>query len=279
MGPKHRIPLIILATVVALLTLSAVAWARSTSQTASAGGVTATFSYSGSAVTASNPQLRIIRDGQTTYDQPVSSSQCGNQCGPGVFGAHQSSVRVIRLQPGGEPDVILELFGGGANCCFLDQVFSYSVATHTYVKTEQDFASAGVELRRLGSARRWRFRSANDAFKYEFTDGADSGDPIQIWSFAGGAFHDVTRSYPKLIAADAARWLKLFTHHISNGVGVIAAWAADEELLGHDKLVQSTLASEARRGDLRDGGYIGGAKGRRFITRLNRFLRQLGYRR
>jgi hypothetical protein len=279
MGPKHRIPLVILATVVALLAPSTSAWAQSTSQTASTGGVTATFSYSGSGITVSNPQLRIVRNGQTSYDQPVSSSQCGNQCGPVAFGAHQSSVRVIRLQPGGEPDVILELFSGGANCCFLAQVFSYSAATGTYVKTEQDFASAGVQLRRLGSARRWRFLSANDAFKYEFTDGADSGDPIQIWGFAGGAFHDVTRSYPKLIAADAARWLKLFTHHISNGVGLIAAWAADEELLGHDKLVQATLATEARRGDLRDGGYIGGANGRRFITRLNRVLRQLGYRR
>jgi hypothetical protein len=89
----------------------------------------------------------------------------------------------------------------------------------------------------------------------------------------------VTRGYPNLIAVGAARWLKLFTHHISNGVGVIAAWAADEELLGHDKLVQSTPATEARRGDLRDGGYIGGATGRSFITRLNRLLRQLGSRR
>jgi hypothetical protein len=278
-GTKHRTLLFILATVVALLTLSSVAWAQSTSQTASAGGVTATFSYSGSGITVSNPQLRIVRDGQTSYDQPVSSSQCGNQCGPGAFEAHQSSVRVIRLQAGGQPDVILELFSGGANCCFLDQVFSYSAATQTYVKTEQDFASAGVQLRRLGVARRWRFLSGDDSFKYEFTDGADSADPIQIWSFSGSVFHDVTRSYPTLIATDAARWLKLFTHHISNGVGLIAAWAADEELLGHDKLVQSTLATEARHGDLRDGGYGGGATGRRFITKLNRLLRQLGYRR
>jgi hypothetical protein len=269
--------LVFLVTVVALLTLSASAWAE-TSQTASAGGVTATFSYSGSGITVSNPNLRIIRGGQPSYDQPVYSPQCGNQCGPGAFGAHQSSVRVIRLAAGGQPDVILELFSGGANCCFTDQVFSYSGATHSYVKTEQDFASAGAQLRRLGSARRWRFLSGDDAFKYEFTDGADSADPIQIWSFSGLAFHNVTRSYPKLIAADAARWLKLFTHHISNGVGLIAAWAADEELLGHDKLVQSTLAAETRHGDLRDGDN-GGATGRRFITKLNRLLRQLGYRR
>jgi hypothetical protein len=277
MGRRQRTLSVIVVAVVALLTVSAVAGAQTSSQSASAGGVTATFTYSGSGLTVTNPRLRIIRGGQTAYDQPVQSSVCDTQCGPGAFGAHQSSVRVIRLEPGGQPNVILELFSGGANCCFSDQVFSYSPITGTYLKTERNFVSAGATLRRLGTARRWRFVSADDGFKFAFTDGADSGEPIQIWSFAGRRFHDVTRHYPKLIAADAARWLKLFNHHVSNGVGLIAAWAADEELLGHDKLVQSTLAAEARHGRLRDGG-TGGATGKRFITQLNRLLRHLGYR-
>ncbi len=83
--------------------------------------------------------------------------------------------------------------------------------------------------------------SADAGFKYAFTDGADSGEPIQIWRFVPQRFVDVTRAYPGLIRTDAARWLRLFRHDLANGVGLIAAWAGDEELLGHDSLVQATL--------------------------------------
>jgi hypothetical protein len=273
-GTTQRTLSVILASVGVLLLLSTSAWARTSSQSATTGGVTATFTYDASGLQVTNPHLRIVRGGQTAYDQPVSANACGSLCGPGAFGAHQSSVRVIRLEPGGQPDVILELFSGGANCCFVDQVFSPSPLTGAYVKTEHEFVSAGATLRRLGSAHRWRFVSADDSFKYAFTDGADSADPIQIWSFSAGAFHDVTRGYPNLIAADAARWLKLFHRHTSTGLGLIGAWAADQELLGHDKRAQSTLVTEAHRGHLRDG-----AHGKRFIRRLNRLLHQLGYRR
>jgi hypothetical protein len=268
---------VILTVLAAGLFLAAVAWAQSSSQTASAGGVSATFTYSGSGITVTNPRLRIVRAGQTAYEEPVHAALCGSICGPGALGAHAHSVRVIRLEPSGAPDVILELFSGGANCCFIDQVFTYSPFTHGYLKTERNFGSFGVTVKRIGKAKHWRFVSADENFKYEFTDGAASGEPIQIWSFSGRRFHDVTRHYPNLIATDAKRWLHFFKQNLSNGVGLIAAWAADEELLGQDKLVQSTLATEARQGDLRDGNG-GGATGQRFITKLNRFLHQLGYR-
>lgn len=278
MGTRQRILLALAVAAVALLTLSAGAAAKTTSQSDSAGGVTATFSYSGSPPMVSGAHLRITRAGQIAYDQAVDSPRfCHLLCWPGAFGAHSRSVRVIRLVPGGQPNVVLELYSGGAHCCSIDQVFSYSPITSTYVKTEHYFGNPPGVLRRLGTARRWRFVSSDDSFYYTFTDFADSGAPIQIWSFSGRAFVNVTRHYPNLIAADAARWLRFFNHDLANGVGLIAAWAADEELLGHDKRVQSLLATEARRHDLRAGG-TGLATGKRFITKLNRFLHRLGYR-
>jgi hypothetical protein len=265
-----------LAVVALLLCAGSAVAASTTTQSASGSGVTASFSYTGSGINVHGAHLTIARNGQTVYDQPVRSPACGSRCGPGAFGRHVKSVRVLRLDPG-RFDVILELYTGGANCCLVDQVFTYAPAAGTYVKTERNFASYGAAIRRLGSARRWRFLSGDDSFKYEFTDGADSGEPIQIFSFSATRFHNVTRSYPTLIASDARRWWKYFTSHLSNGVGLIAAWAADQELLGHDKHVQSTLATEARRGNLRDGG-LGGPTGRRFIAALDRFLHKLGYR-
>jgi hypothetical protein len=242
-------------------------------QTASAGGVSATFSYRGVIPTVSAAHLTIANGGQTLYDAPVTAHLCGTHCGPAQFGRSASSLGVVPLLPG-SPEVVLELYSGGANCCFIDQIFAYDPGTMTYAKTEHDFLWSGATLKRLGG--QWRFLSADPGFKYAFTDGADSGEPIQIWQFAAQGFVDVTRAYPKLIRADAARWLRLFRRHIANGVGLIAAWAADEELLGHDALVQSTLTTERRRGDLRGGpAGVGGAK---FVRTLNRVLRRLGYK-
>lgn len=62
---------------------------------------------------------------------------------------------------------------------------------------------------------------------------ATAGAPIQVWSFGAKKFHNVTRSYPRQIAADAAQWWATFQQHLNDGEGVIAAWAADEDLLGH----------------------------------------------
>jgi hypothetical protein len=261
------------AGLIALMSLSmaAVAWAKLTTQTASSGATSATFTFTGAAPTVKNPRLRIVHAGQQLYDAPVFSSLCGHGCGPGAFSG--SSVRVADIESNGQPDVILSLFSGGANCCFIEQVFSLDSGTMTYVKTEQDFASAGAKLERI--AGRWRFRSSDPSFECAFTDCADSGSPLQIWKFSAHKFVDATRGYKSRIRADAASWLRAFKHHLRNGVGLIAPWAADQELLGHNALVQSTLSAYAAKHELRAA--IGDSTGPRFIRQLNRLLRKLGY--
>jgi hypothetical protein len=247
--------------------------ATMTSQGVAADGLQAVFSYSGSAPNVHGAHLTITKGGRQLYSRPVTAKLCGKLCGP----ANSKSIGIAALQPGKPANVILELYSGGANCCFIDQVFSYVPGTKTFVKTEHNFADAGALIKPIGPHHRLEFRSADGGFKYAFTDGADSGEPIQIWQFVNRAFQDVTRSYPRLIGSDAARWFKLFRDHVANGVGLIAAWAADEELLGHDALVQSTLTTQASQGNLRDGNG-GGATGKAFIAELNRLLRTLGYK-
>ncbi|MDQ2897433.1 MAG: hypothetical protein M3Y09_17630 [Actinomycetota bacterium] len=272
---SRRLIIILVVTLAAVAGAAGALAAALHIQTASAGGVTAAFSFRGAIPAITGPHLKIIKGGQTAYDAPVTSRACGTMCGPLQVGGHATSVGIVPLLPG-SPEVVLELYSGGANCCVVDQIFRYDPSTMTYVKTEHNFASAGALLKRLHG--RWRFLSADDGFKYAFTDGADSGEPIQIWSYGAARFTDVTRSYPGLIRTDAARWLRLFNHHVDNGVGLIAAWAGDEELLGRDGLVQSTLKTELARGRLRGGAgnfFAGGAK---FIRELNRVLRQLGYK-
>lgn len=271
---SRRLLIIVLVTAVALAGAAGALAAALHTQAASASGITATFSYRGAEPTISGAHLTIARAGQTVYDAAVRSPVCGALCAPAEFGPHASSVGIVPLAPGG-PQVLLELYSQGANCCFVDQVFAYDAPTNTYVRTEHDFADAGATLRRLSG--RWRFVSTDPNFKYAFTDGADSGEPLQIWRYAAGAFADVTRAYPALIRRNAAFWLRTFQAHPSDGVGLLSPWAADEELLGHDKLVQSTLARQVAAGHLHaPSGWPSGA---RFVRALNRLLVKLHYRR
>jgi hypothetical protein len=254
--------------------------ALASTQSGHSGDVSATFSFTGTAPFVKHQRLKIVRAGKVIYDQAVSSPLCADQCGPGVFGRHASSVSVRDIESDGSPDVILSLFSGGANCCFLDQVFSFDPGTMTYVETERDFAYEGAAIKDLAHNGHSEFVSSDPAFVGEFTDNAGSGAPIEILTFSARRFHDVTRQYPKQIAADAAGWLKLFHHPQTKDdtVGLIAAWAADEELLHNNKLVQLTLASEASKGDLLSppsGGVW--PSGKRFIKALNRFLVKNGY--
>ena len=260
------------AALLAVLVWAATASAKVTTQTSSGGGVSATLTYTGSPPTVKNMHLKIVRDGQAVYDQPVRSRFCRKLCAPAFSGG---AVKVLDIESDTQPDVVLQLFTGGANCCFVDQVFSFGPALLTYIKSERNFSTNGARIRKIGG--RWRFQSSDPAFDCTFTDCADSGAPIQIWKFGGRRrFTNVTKQYPGLISKDATRWMRLFKHHISNGVGLIAAWAADEELIGHRELVRSTLAAQAAKGALR-AGTSGEPEGKKFIAALNRLLRKHGY--
>lgn len=165
-------------TVVAVAGLAGAAPALATTQSAQSGNVKATFTFHGTAPNYSRQRLRIERAGKVVYDKPVVARRCGHLCGPG--GVHSSSVHVLDLEHNARPDVVLDLFSGGAHCCFIEQVFSYAAAANTYRRTERDFGDPGAQIKDLGHDGRFEFLSADDRFANRFTDFADSGLPIQI---------------------------------------------------------------------------------------------------
>jgi hypothetical protein len=243
-------------------------------KTAHSGTVTATVTYQGTYPSYRNERLTIAQAGTVFYSAPVVATLCHRSCEP-------SAVHVVNLEGGGPPDVVLDLFSEGAHCCSIEQVFSFDPGTMTYSRSQYDFGDPGVNLVDLGHNGRFEFLSANDAFAYTFTDFAASGLPIQIFQFSGGHFVDVTRDYPTLIAKDAGRWLKAFKsmarQHYSDSVGVIAAWAADEDLLGRSQQVASYLAQQAKAGHLNSALGPPEATGKKFVAALQRFLRRHGY--
>ena len=272
---------LIAGLVAALTLLVAPATALATTQTAQLGDVSATFTFTGSYPNYTGLHLSIAQGTTVFYDQPVVSSVCGKYCAPGSPSAKESSVRVLDLEHSGQPDVILDLYSGGAHCCSIEQVFSFDPGTMTYAMTQHDFGDPGEQVVDLGHNGRYEFLTADDRFAYEFTDYAASGLPIQILTFSGRHFVNVTRDYPKLIARDAARWLKAFNsmakQHYLDSVGVVAAWVADEELLGHVRLVNRFLSRQVALGHLNSALSPQEPGGAKFVAKLRRFLRTHGY--
>src|SRR5437588_3504544 len=224
--------------------------ALAATQTAQGGNVTATFTFKGAYPKFKGQRLSIAQSGNVLYDQAVASKFCGTLfCGPLSTTSKEPSVHVIDLEHTGQPDVVLDLFSGGAHCCVIEQIFSFDAGSMTYIKTERNFGDPGERIEDLRHDGRFEFLTADDSFAYAFTDYAASGLPIQILTFSNRHFTNVTRSYPKLVARDAARWLRAY-HRTSkqDSVGLIAAWAADEFLLGHRRLVSRYLEQEAKAG-------------------------------
>jgi hypothetical protein len=188
---------------------------------------------------------------------------------------------VLDLEHDGQPDVLLDLYSGGAHCCWIEQIFSFDPGTMTYAMTQHDFGDPGEDVVDLRHNGRYEFLTADDSFAYEFTDFAASGLPIQILTFSDRHFSNVTRQYPKLVTRDAARWMKAFNsmakQHYSDSVGVVAAWAADEELLGHVKLVNSFLATQLKAGHLNSALRPQEPGGAKFVAKLHKFLRTHRY--
>ncbi|MFZ1993144.1 MAG: hypothetical protein WAU75_03475 [Solirubrobacteraceae bacterium] len=272
-------------TVVSVVVLAALALlappALATTQTASRGAVTATFTFSGHFPSYSRLHLRIAQSGSVLYDQPVTSKWCASICGPQATGGKASSVHVIDLNDIGQPNVVLDLYTGGAHCCSVEQVFTFDPGTTTYAMTQRNFGDPGARIEDLGHDGHFQFVTADDAFAYAFTDFAASGLPLQILTFSGSRFEDVTGSYPALVRQDAASWLKAFKAmargHYADSVGVIAAWAADEYRLGKRAAANRFLHRQAQAGHLRSALGRSEPQGQRFVSALTRFLARQGY--
>ena len=214
---------------------------------ASAGGVTATLSYSGGpGITTKNERLTIIQNGQPKYSEPVPAKGCFKVCGP----ADKHPVHVTDLYGDGGEEVVLDLFSGGADCCSIEQVYVHSSALESWVLDQRNFGEAGAVLKDIGPEGRPEFVSANGDFYCQFTFCAASGLPLQIFEFDAERFIDVTRQHPRLIAADAARWIRLYYAHTRQGQGLIAAWAADEDNLGLEATVNTVLQLQTADGHL-----------------------------
>jgi hypothetical protein len=193
----------------------------------------------------------------------------------------RKSVLVSDLDKNGEPEVIVDLFTGGAHCCSYSLIYGYSSGTGGYAQLKHQWGNVGYTLRDLGKDGVFEFDSGDDRFAYAFTSYAESRFPPRIWRYRAGKLVDVTRRFPRVVRADARRLIRALPGYRRQRLdvrGFLAAYQADNYLLGRRQAARGwrQLRAMARRGQIRPVSGAG-PSGRRYLKSLLRFLRRLGY--
>jgi hypothetical protein len=276
--------LLALAAVVAGV-FPATAGARDVTQTAQAGDVRATLTYRVAKDVYSQVRLRIVRAGHGLVDDRLREVTCGKGCAtwaPG-YGAHAGPVRVHDLDADGEPEVLLDLYSGGAHCCVLTAFYRYDAKSAIYRRSVWNFHDAGYKVIDLDANGRPELSSSDDRIDYVFAPYAFSVAPRQIWEWQAGDLLDVTRDYPDAVQADAREALALYNRARKKRDrvairGALAGWTADQCLLGRAAQAWSRLEKAYKAGELGKGPRnMGYPAGRQYIDSLRAFLRKTGY--
>ena len=182
---------------------AATAQARRVVETADSGSTRAELSYDETkdrygSLQFDNVRVLVTRAGSVLVDDAVPR-RCGVYCGPANRYREADSIHLRDLNRDSEPDVIVDLYTGGAHCCFLALVYGFNSKTGSYERGTK-LLNEPYRVRDLDHDGLLEFRGVDGRFDYRFDCYACSRDPIQIWRF-----RQVPRHHPSLLDADQAR--------------------------------------------------------------------------
>ncbi|HKP18703.1 MAG TPA: hypothetical protein VJT84_09495 [Gaiellaceae bacterium] len=245
---------------------------------ARAGSVYATVSYveRKPGVEYTSLRVKIDREGRTVLDAPIATAGC-RPCG-----AFKPVALRVRDLDGGEPEVLFDMYTGGAHCCSALVVFRFDTASGRYRPTFLDFGNYGYRLVDLNHDGVPEFSHFDERFVYTFTAYVFSAAPIQISTFRAGRLAHLTRFFPAQVREDAASlWRTYLKQRDEPDVDMrayVAAYVADQFLLGRSAEAQRALDLALRRGDLGTGKQLLGLPaGKAFVATLLADLRKWGY--
>jgi hypothetical protein len=252
-----------------LMLLVFAAPASADSVTARSGAVTATFTFDRvDRLRIENPRLQIARAGAVAYDAPLQLDGCEpDYC---MLGGDKP-VRARDLDGDRDPEVLVDIYTGGAHCCYVTGIFSWDGSA--YRQRDRNWADPGYRLRNPDGRGTPELVTADPRFGYAFSAYGFSGMPVKILRFRKGKLVNVTRKFRRVVRKDARRWKRAFRARDNyEPQGALAAWAADKYLLGRRKQARRFVRHAVRHGRLR-----GKPRARSFPRRLHRTLKRWGY--
>jgi len=215
-------------------------------------------------------RLHITRNGKTWQSGPLGTT---------YFRA--PLVRVRDVDRDGELEVLVDTFTGGAHCCLESRFFRYVRASRSYAGTFHSWGNGAYRAKNIDRRDGVELVSSDDRFAYAFTAFAASAFPIQIWQFEDGRFGDVTRSFPGQVELDSKGLWRLYEdvrRERTDVRGVLAAWLADECLLGRAEEGWARLEEIRQQGVLGPRRELAGwPQGRAYLRELRLFLRKFDY--
>jgi len=242
---------------------------------ASKGKIAATLTYTERNFQFDKLRVKVVRAGRVVLDSPIQQVAC-----PDCAADRPTKVSVRDLD-GGDPEVLFDLYSGGAHCCMFTLILRWDPAAAKYRAKLAYWGNYGSRLADLNGDGRPEFSAFDERFVYAYTAYVFSAAPIQIWSYRQGTLVDVTRKYPALIRKSAATNLGYYNKgRRERDVDVrsyVAAYVADQYLLGDPAEGQRLLALALKRGDLGDKSLLGLPAGKAFVAVLMRDLRKWGY--
>jgi hypothetical protein len=239
--------------------------------TAASGATSATLSWtSGEYGGVATPQLTITRAG-TPYTVSITDL-CEVGCHLVADDAHTapgtSNLKVADLDGDAEPEVLVDAFSGGAHCCVSTRVLTFDGSA--YRALDLFWGDLSYTLRDADGDGRPELVGMDPRFSGAFTAFAASAFPVSVLQIEHGAQVDVTRRFPALIAKQAVS-LRRDLRRLAvddDGRGILAAYVADEYLLGRGKVGLREIDRQRRAGAVR----------RPFRALLLRRLHTWGYR-
>ena len=220
-------------------------------------------------------KLRIYEADALVAERGIA---CGRRCAPA--GLERSRSVSVRNLGGGGPEVLVDLYSGGAYCCWLTHV--YSAGNTSYSRASKNWGPKRPRLTQLGGGRS-EFLSHDDSFLRPYGCAQCWRYLPHVWRFDDGRFREVTRQFPAQVRPGSKKLRRRY-FRASEGDGDVkpwlAAYVATRYLLGKPRAGWRLVRRALRRGELdnRRGRYDFCPCGDRYPKRLRRFLRETGYR-
>jgi hypothetical protein len=272
--------------------------ARADVETLTAGPVTAQLSYdrrpdppdplSGTWDHFTSLRVTIARNGRVAYAASLYDRNCvdqgdsGGSCHPAnrlADSDRKQSISLRDLDADGEPEVIVDLRLGGAHDRCYTIFYRYTPPTYTPLKWL--FNEPCYAIAQLDASPAPELITRDTMFSRRFAAStAGTAWPLRIWDYSHGALVNVTRRFPDRIGADRKLMWTDYKRSASDperGLGVLAAWTADEYLLGHRRTALRILRRLDHKGRLHTHFDLGIPTGSHYIRALDHFLLTHGY--